>query len=247
MAAIRWPVYPPPGVGPRYTRPAMLVSAERAPHRPAPPLLAAELGPAVMADDPCEPAFGGADPSGPRKYYRARYYDPNIGRFISEDPIGLSGGVNFYAYANDSPDNLTDPFGLDAITQDSNGRCCMCEMWRDAGYGFNLTERASWIIDSGTYNCMRWPWSATNKKETWNGPVPEGSVAIAHTHPTRVPSSSGTAASAWPSSGDEDTAKHLGMPIYVISDIGVTKYDPKTKKQTQEEHADVSKWCEKKK
>jgi RHS repeat-associated protein len=31
-------------------------------------------------------------------YYRARYYDPKIGRFISEDPIRFSGGINFYAY-----------------------------------------------------------------------------------------------------------------------------------------------------
>jgi hypothetical protein len=35
-------------------------------------LLAAELGPAVMADDPCEAAFGSVDPPGARKYYRAR-------------------------------------------------------------------------------------------------------------------------------------------------------------------------------
>ena len=60
--------------------------------RPSPPplpaaLLAAELGPVVMADDPCEAAFGSATPTGPRKYYRARYYDPKIGRFLSEDPL----------------------------------------------------------------------------------------------------------------------------------------------------------------
>jgi RHS repeat-associated protein len=44
-------------------------------------------------------------------YMRARYYDPAIGRFISEDPIGLDGGVNLYAYANNNPPNLTDPDG----------------------------------------------------------------------------------------------------------------------------------------
>jgi RHS repeat-associated protein len=33
-------------------------------------------------------------------YYRARYYDPAVGRFVSEDPIGLAGGVNFYVYAD---------------------------------------------------------------------------------------------------------------------------------------------------
>jgi RHS repeat-associated protein len=46
-------------------------------------------------------------------YYRARYYHPGLARFISEDPIGLRGGVNVYAYAFNSPLNWTDPTGLD--------------------------------------------------------------------------------------------------------------------------------------
>jgi RHS repeat-associated protein len=48
-------------------------------------------------------------------YYRARYYDPQQGRFISEDPIGFGGGGNFYAYAGNSPINLTDPSGLKLV------------------------------------------------------------------------------------------------------------------------------------
>ncbi len=45
-------------------------------------------------------------------YYRARYYDPAVGRFLSEDPIGFDGGENFYAYTRNSPVDLKDPFGL---------------------------------------------------------------------------------------------------------------------------------------
>ena len=45
-------------------------------------------------------------------YYRARSFDPSAGRFTSEDPVGFSGGINFYVYAWDSPTNLTDPTGL---------------------------------------------------------------------------------------------------------------------------------------
>jgi RHS repeat-associated protein len=45
-------------------------------------------------------------------YYRARYYDPSLGRFISEDPIGFGGGTHFYKYAANNPVLFDDPFGL---------------------------------------------------------------------------------------------------------------------------------------
>jgi RHS repeat-associated protein len=41
-------------------------------------------------------------------YYRARYYDPNSGRFLSEDPVRT---VNLYEYVKSNPTNLSDPFG----------------------------------------------------------------------------------------------------------------------------------------
>lgn len=44
-------------------------------------------------------------------YYRARYYDQNSGRFLSEDPIQFRGGADFYAYVWNSPPNLSDPMG----------------------------------------------------------------------------------------------------------------------------------------
>ena len=46
-------------------------------------------------------------------YLRARYYDPGIGRFISEDPVGA--GLNWYVYCENDPVNRIDPEGLDAI------------------------------------------------------------------------------------------------------------------------------------
>ncbi|GAA2248106.1 hypothetical protein GCM10010104_50790 [Streptomyces indiaensis] len=44
-------------------------------------------------------------------YYRNRYYDPQTGRFISQDPIGHAGGTNLYQYALSSPTTYTDPSG----------------------------------------------------------------------------------------------------------------------------------------
>ena len=46
-------------------------------------------------------------------FYRARYYDPRAGRFITKDPIGFLGGdVNMYRYVFNNPVNLRDPLGL---------------------------------------------------------------------------------------------------------------------------------------
>ncbi len=40
-------------------------------------------------------------------YYRARWYDSQQGRFMSEDPIRFAGGLNLYAYVQNDPINLT--------------------------------------------------------------------------------------------------------------------------------------------
>lgn len=45
-------------------------------------------------------------------YYRARYYDPSVGRFLNEDPIEFVGGIDFYRYAVNNPINLEDPTGF---------------------------------------------------------------------------------------------------------------------------------------
>ena len=49
-------------------------------------------------------------------YMRARYYDPEVGRFITKDPIGFAGGANLYVYADDNPVNQADPAGLFSIS-----------------------------------------------------------------------------------------------------------------------------------
>jgi RHS repeat-associated protein len=45
-------------------------------------------------------------------YFRARWYDPAVGKWISKDPIGISGGLNLYAFCANNPLNFVDPLGL---------------------------------------------------------------------------------------------------------------------------------------
>jgi RHS repeat-associated protein len=46
-------------------------------------------------------------------YFNARYYDPTTGRFLTEDPSRK--GVNWYAYCENNPVNITDPSGRDPV------------------------------------------------------------------------------------------------------------------------------------
>ncbi len=53
-------------------------------------------------------------------YYRARFYDPRLGRFTSADPIGFAaGGANLYRYVGNSPLNWIDPWGHVAVAEKS--------------------------------------------------------------------------------------------------------------------------------
>ena len=53
------------------------------------------------------------DPESGLYYYRARYYDAKIGRFLQIDPIGYAGGdINLYACVANNPFNYIDPEGL---------------------------------------------------------------------------------------------------------------------------------------
>ena len=54
-------------------------------------------------------------------YYRARYYNPHIGRFMQTDPVGYGAGMNWYAYCGNNPLAYTDPSGLGADYNEPNG------------------------------------------------------------------------------------------------------------------------------
>jgi RHS repeat-associated protein len=77
------------------------------------------------------------------QYNRGRYYDPAVGRWVSQDPIGFDAGdSNLYRYLENNPTNGTDPTGLDRyLIYDSSGQ----------------VSHASVGVD--TWQLKRWRWT----------------------------------------------------------------------------------------
>ncbi|MEX2157308.1 MAG: peptidoglycan DD-metalloendopeptidase family protein [Gemmatimonadales bacterium] len=78
-------------------------------------------------------------------YMRARWYEPKTGRFLSEDPIGLAGGINAYVFAGDDPINHRDPSGL--------GECYYLVRWtyvRETGVIVNAEIIGYYCLDGGS-------------------------------------------------------------------------------------------------
>jgi RHS repeat-associated protein len=83
-------------------------------------------------------------------YYRARYYDPTMGRFFSEDPIGWAGGHNLYRYVKNQPTILTDPSGLlGAANANIDAKCLVCTVF---GEGRGLDAACQYGIASVIIN-----------------------------------------------------------------------------------------------
>ena len=74
-------------------------------------------------------------------YNRFRYYDPEGGIYLSQDPIGLQGGTNLYGYVKDTL-TWTDFLGLNALSNDTvvvRGGTCTAERFED-GSGVTTDE-----------------------------------------------------------------------------------------------------------
>jgi len=104
------------------------------------------------------------------QYNRARWYDAQIGIFLSEDPIGLKGGINLYSYAERDPINGIDPFGKDVIIVFDRRKGTLTVTDRQTGKRLIIKR-----VFSGYGGCSNNP-SCDTIKDT--GPVPSGNYLI---------------------------------------------------------------------
>jgi RHS repeat-associated protein len=85
-------------------------------------------------------------------YYGFRYYNPQVGKWISRDPIAETGGANLYAFVNNDPVGSIDLLGLGRFSQIRDGDLaysCNCG-WLDLGHMSPRGARKLWSdVQSG--------------------------------------------------------------------------------------------------
>jgi RHS repeat-associated protein len=129
-------------------------------------------------------------------YYRARYYSPEMQRFISKDPVGLAGGINYYAYVGNNPVNWIDPLGLytfaDFVTNVTTGTDLVYTMVTIPGGGTALTAALVGIYaDAVGFNSVGFPQPVSDALGLGSGIVGAGAAYVGGSYGSVIISSFG--------------------------------------------------------
>ena len=176
-------------------------------------------------------------------YFYHRYYNPALGRFISEDPIGLEGGLNIFVFALNDPIELSDKFGLNSWSNEhEEWMKLFCRMWasRRVRKGLSGDEYGSWLFPKGGEAEEDW-WDSGKKNECSpkkNPPPVPFLMGSVHTHPR------GKSRYASPPA-DTDVAEkyHPGLPMYIISELGISAYISGKGNIHIMDYSDFRCWC----
>jgi hypothetical protein len=109
-----------------------------------------------------------------------------------------------------------------ALLDNESALACFSQLLALGGYGQRPDERAAFLVlrepDSLTFSCALWPARHTFRQEQWSGTIPQGAVAILHTHPEVSPD---------PSSHDVSEAHRIGIPILAITPGAIEMVEPR--------------------
>ena len=98
-------------------------------------------------------------------------------------------------------------------------RVSFAELVKDGGYGWTNLEKAAFVVvdDRGEHRLVPWNSGPSYRSQKIRGPLPRGTVAIAHTHPRFMP---------YASDNDRKTARRLALPVFVLTPRNIVMVTP---------------------